>query len=62
MLYDEEEVVNICKKYGIKTIKKKGYPLYKGREMTKEDISEIMYSPIIDNEISFNANFSYTNQ
>lgn len=47
MLYDEKEVVEICKKYGIKTVKKKGMPLYKGKEMDENfSFSEMMHQPI----------------
>ena len=35
MLYDEAEVLRICKKYGIETVKKEGYPLYMGRKWMK---------------------------
>jgi len=48
MLYDEKEVVKICKKYGIETINKKGMPLYKGKEMDENLlISELMNEPIV---------------
>lgn len=48
MLYDEKLVLEICKKYGIETVKKKGYPLYRGEEMTPDNFSigEIMCEPI----------------
>lgn len=47
MLYDEKEVVEICKKYGIETVEKEGYPLYKGKEMDENfSISEMMHEPV----------------
>lgn len=47
MLYDEKQVIEICNKYGIETVKKKGYPLYQGKEMDENfSISEIMHEPI----------------
>ena len=47
MLYDEEEVLRICKKYGIETVEKEGYPLYQGIEMDENfSIAEIMNEPI----------------
>lgn len=48
MLYDEEEMLRICRKYGIKTVKKKGMPLYKSKEMDENfSISEIMHEPVV---------------
>ena len=48
MLYDEEEILRICKKYGIKTVKKNGMPLYKGKEMDENfSIAEIMHEPVV---------------
>ena len=47
MLYDEKEVMEVCKKYGIKTVKKNGMPLYKGKEMDENfSFSEMMHEPI----------------
>lgn len=47
MLYDEKEVVEICKKYGIETVEKEGYPLYQGKEMDENfSIADIMREPI----------------
>lgn len=47
MLYDEKELMEVCKKYGIKTVKKKGMPLYKGKEMDENfSIAEIMHESI----------------
>lgn len=47
MLYNEEEVLNICKKYGIETIETEGYPIYMDKEMDENfSISEIMYEPM----------------
>ena len=51
MLYDEKEVVEICKKHGIETVEKKGYPLYQGKEMDENfSIAEIMREPILTTE------------
>lgn len=42
-MYDEKEVVEICKKYGIEIVEKEGYPLYQGIEMDENfSIAEIM--------------------
>ena len=47
MLYDEKEVVQICKKYGIETVKKNGAPLYMGKEMDENfSFSEMMHLPV----------------
>lgn len=47
MLFDEKQMLEICKKYGIETIEKEGYPLYQGKEMDENfSISEIMHEPI----------------
>lgn len=47
MLYDEKEVVEICKKYGIETIETEGYPIYMNKEMDENfSIAEIMHEPI----------------
>lgn len=47
MLYNEEEVLNICKKYGIETVETEGYPLYMGEEMDENfSISGIMNEPM----------------
>ena len=47
MLYNEEEVSNICKKYGIETVKTEGYPIYMDKEMDENfSIAEIMREPI----------------
>lgn len=47
MLYNEEEVLNICKKYGIETIETEGYPIYMDEEMDENfSIAEIMHEPI----------------
>lgn len=46
-MFDEKEVVEICKKYGIETVRKEGYPLYQGKEMDKNfSIAEIMREPV----------------
>ena len=47
MLYDEKEVMEVCKKYGIKMVKGKGMPLYKVKEMDENfSIAEIMHEPV----------------
>ena len=39
--------MEVCKKYGIETVKKNGMPLYKGKEMDENfSIAEIMHEPI----------------
>lgn len=49
MLYNEEEVLRICKKYGIKAVKKSGYPIYEGKEMDENfSVEEILREPIIN--------------
>lgn len=32
-LYNKEEMLHVCNKYGIETVKKVGAPLYQGKEM-----------------------------
>lgn len=47
MLYDEAEVLEICNKYGIETVEKKGYPLHQDKEMDENfSIADIMREPI----------------
>lgn len=47
MLYDEKEVIEICNKYVIETVEKKGYPIYQGKEMDENfSIVDIMHEPI----------------
>lgn len=47
MLFDEKQVLEICKKYGIETVRKKGYPIYQGKEMDERfSIAEIMREPV----------------
>lgn len=47
MLFDEKQVLEICKKYGIETVRKKGYPLYQGKEMDESfSIAESMREPV----------------
>ena len=47
MLYDEKEVIEICKKYDIETIETEGYPMYMDEEMDANfSIAEIMYESI----------------
>lgn len=43
MLYNEDEVKRTCKKYGIETVEKEGYPIYMGKEMDENfSFSEMM--------------------
>lgn len=35
-LYNKEEMLHICEKYGIKTVKKVGAPLYQDKEMADD--------------------------
>lgn len=47
MLYDEKQMLEICKKYGIETVKKNGMPLYKGKEMDENfSFSEMMHQTV----------------
>ena len=47
MLYNEKEMLEICKKYGIETVRKEGYPLFQGKEMDENfSIAEIMREPV----------------
>lgn len=47
MLYDEKQMLEICKKYGIETVEKEGYPLYQGKEMDGNfSYSEMMHRHI----------------
>lgn len=47
MLYNEEEIIRICEKYGIDMVETKGYPLYKGKEMDKDfSVRDVMNEPI----------------
>ena len=42
-----EEVLRICKKYGIETVEKEGYPIYMGKEMDENfSFSEMMCQPV----------------
>lgn len=48
MLYNEKEVMEVCKKYGIETVKKNSMPLYKGKEMDENfSIAEIIHEPVV---------------
>lgn len=48
MLYDKEEMLRICKKYGIETIKKEGAPLCLGEEMDDDfSFEQIMREPCL---------------
>lgn len=42
MLFDENQMLDICKKYGIDVIEKDGYPLYMGEEMDENFSAEQM--------------------
>lgn len=60
MLYNEAEVLAICKKYGIETVKKEGAPLYQDEEM--EDgfsYSDMMHEPckFMDDGIFISSSF-----
>lgn len=45
---DGNEVKRICKKYGIETVEKEGYPIYMGKEMDENfSFSEMMHEPVI---------------
>lgn len=47
MVCNEEEVLRICKKYGIETVEKEGYPIYRDKEMDENfSISDIMHEPV----------------
>lgn len=47
MLYDEKQMLEICKKYDIETVEKEGYPSYQGKEMDENfSFSEMMHEPI----------------
>lgn len=46
-MFDEKQMLEICKKYGIETVEKKGYPLFQGKEMDENfSIAEIMREPV----------------
>ena len=47
MLFDEKQMLEICKKYGIETVEKEGYPLYQGKEMDESfSFSEMMHQTV----------------
>lgn len=53
MLYNEEEVLQICKKYDIETVEKEEYPLYMDNEMDENfSFSKVIHQPVkfIDEE------------
>ena len=64
MLYDNEEMLRICEKYGIETIEKEGAPLYLGKEMTEDfSFEQMMREPCVikdDNIVTLSENFSFT--
>ena len=48
IFYNDDEVKLICKKYGIETVEKEGYPIYMGKEMDENfSFSEMMRQPVI---------------
>lgn len=48
MLFDEKEMLELCKKYNIETVKKEGYPIFDGEDMNDSFmISSIMNVPIV---------------
>lgn len=48
MLYNEEEVLRICKKYGIETVKRSGYPAYVDKEMDENfSVDEMLRQPVV---------------
>lgn len=51
-LYNKEEMLHICEKYGIKTVKKVGAPLYQDKEMADDfSFEKIMREPCsLENE------------
>lgn len=43
MLFNEQEIIEICNKYGIEVVKKSGFPLYMGEEMDENfSVEEMM--------------------
>lgn len=45
-LYNKKEMLHVCKKYGIETVKKVGAPLYQGKEMADDfSFEKIMREP-----------------
>lgn len=52
MLYSKEEMLHVCKKYGIETVKKVGAPLYHGKEMADDfSFEQMMREPCsLENE------------
>ena len=46
MLYYREKTLHICEKYGIKTVKKVGAPLYKSKEINDDfSFEKMMQEP-----------------
>lgn len=44
MIFDEKEMLEVCQKYGIDVVEKKGYPLYDGIEMDENfSMNNIMH-------------------
>ena len=58
--YDEALSIAVCKRHGIEMVEKKGMPIYKGKEMSKdfwlEDLFEV--EPEIVETKSFSINLS----
>lgn len=58
MLFNEKQMLDICKKYGIDVVEHEGYPLYMGEEMNENfSFSEMMYQPIeiVDNSVIYSS-------
>ena len=57
MLFNEKEMLNICKKYGIDVVEKEGYPLYDGDEMDEsfsmDDIMNDTYNITMSTKIIY---------
>ncbi len=45
-LYNKEEMLHVCKKYGIETVKKVGAPLYQSKEINDDfSFEKMMQEP-----------------
>ena len=59
MLFDEKEMLELCKKYDIPVVENNGVPLFENEEMTEEFlISEIMNEPYV----SYNSNINISSK
>ncbi|MFR8473841.1 MAG: hypothetical protein ACLVCT_02840 [Lachnospira sp.] len=48
MMYNEEEMLHICKKHNIDVVKKEGLPLYNGEEMNENfSFENLMHESIL---------------